>query len=71
MMQSNYLCVILHVKRKKIINSHCFTRFLIAHFTVRGRNEAGVDLVLIQPSLHCYVNHVVLMLTSNFHKKRK
>ena len=24
MMHSNYLCVILHVKRKKIINSHCF-----------------------------------------------
>ena len=24
MMQSNYVCVILHVKRKKIINSHCF-----------------------------------------------
>ena len=36
----------------------------IVHFTVAGGNEAGVDLVLIQPFLLCYVNHVVLMLTS-------
>ena len=29
MMQSNYyLCAILHVKRKKVINSHCFYLFL-------------------------------------------
>ena len=26
-----------------------------------GGNEAGVKLVLIQPFLRCYVNHVVLM----------
>ena len=38
----------------------------IAHFTVAGENEAGVDLVLIQPFLLYYVNHVFLMLTSNF-----
>ena len=48
---------------------------VIVHFTVTGGNEAGVDLVLIQPFLLCYVNHFVLMLTSifkhNFHKKRK
>ena len=48
---------------------------LIVHFTVTGENEAGVDLVLIQPFLLCYVNHIFLMLTSifkhNFHKKRK
>ena len=37
----------------------------IAHFTVTGGNKAGVDLVLIQPFLLCYVNHV-LMLTSIF-----
>ena len=36
----------------------------IVHFTVAGGNKAGVDLVLIQPLLLCYVNHVVLMLTS-------
>ena len=38
----------------------------IAHFTVAGENEAGVDLVLIQPFLLYYVNHVFLMLTSIF-----
>ena len=38
----------------------------IAHFTVAGENEAGVDLVLIQPFLLSYVNHVFLMLTSIF-----
>ena len=36
----------------------------IVQFTVTGGNEAGVDLVLIQPFLLYYVNHVVLMLTS-------
>ena len=40
-----------------------------AHFTVTGGNEAGVDLVLIQPCLLYYVNHVVLMLTSIFISK--
>ena len=39
---------------------------LIAHFTATGGNEAGVDLVLIQPFLLYYVNHVVLMLSSIF-----
>ena len=39
---------------------------VIAHFTVAGENEAGVDLVLIQPFLLYYVNHVFLMLTSIF-----
>ena len=47
----------------------------IVHFTVTAENEARVDLVLIQPFLLYYVNHVALMLTSifkhNFHKKRK
>ena len=36
---------------------------IIAHFTVTGGNEAGVDLVLIQPLLLYYVS---LMLTSVF-----
>ena len=31
MRQSNYLCVILHVKHKKMINSHCFYLFLILY----------------------------------------
>ena len=43
--------------------------------TITGGNEAGVDVVLIQPFLLYYVNHVVLMPTGifqhNFHKKRK
>ena len=47
----------------------------IVHFTVAAENEAGVDLVLIQPFLLHYVNHVALMLTRifkhNFHKNRK
>ena len=38
----------------------------IIHFTVTGGNEANVDLVLIQPFLLYYVNHVVFMLTSIF-----
>ena len=46
----------------------------ITHFTVAGENKAGVDLVLIQPFLLYYVNHVFLMLTSifkqNLHCKR-
>jgi len=29
----------------------------IAHFTVTDENEAGVDLVLIQPFLLYYVNY--------------
>ena len=40
--------------------------YWIAHFTVVGENEAGVDLVFIQPFLLYYVNHVFLMLTSIF-----
>ena len=39
---------------------------LIAHFTITGGNETGVDLVLIQPFLLFYVHHVVLMLSSIF-----
>ena len=38
----------------------------IAHFTVNCENEAGVDLLVIQPFLLYYVNHVVLSLTSIF-----
>ena len=40
----------------------------MAHFTVTctGRNEAGDDLVLIQPFLLYHVNNVFLMLTSIF-----
>ena len=41
-------------------------RKLIAHFTVTVGNEAGVDLVLIQPSLLYYVNHVFVILNSIF-----
>ena len=36
----------------------------IAYFTVTGGNEAEADLVLIQPFLLSYVNHVVLLLNS-------
>ena len=38
----------------------------IAHFTVTVGNEAGVDLVLIQPCLLYYVNHVFVILNSIF-----
>ena len=38
----------------------------MAHFTVTGANEAGVDLLLIQPILLYYVNQVVVMLTIIF-----
>ena len=46
------------------------------HFTATERNKAGVDLVLIQPFLLSYANHVVAILTSifqayNFHKRAK
>ena len=39
---------------------------LIAHFAVTVANETGVDLVLMQPFLLYYVNHVGVMLTSIF-----
>ena len=41
----------------------------IAHFTVTVGNEAGVDLVFIQPSLLYYVNHVFVILNSIFFSK--
>ena len=31
----------------------------IDHYTVTGGNEAGVDVILIQPFLLYYVNHVL------------
>lgn len=34
--------------------------------TVKSENEAGVDLVLIQPHLLYYVNHVVLLYANYF-----
>ena len=34
------------------------SRGRIAHFTVSGGNEAGVDLVLIHPFLLYYANHI-------------
>ena len=33
----------------------------IAHFSVTVGNKAGVDLVLIQPFLLYYANHVVML----------
>ena len=47
-------------KKKLIITK------LIAQFTVTGRNEVKVELVLIQPFLFWYVHYFVLMLTSIF-----
>ena len=38
----------------------------IVHFTVTGANEAGVDLVLIQPFPLIMSIHVILMLTCIF-----
>ena len=45
----------------------------IIYFTVTAGNKAGVDLVLIQPVLLCYLNNILFMLSfkHNFHKKRK
>ena len=46
-----------------------------AHVRVTGENEAGVDLVLVQPFLLYCVKNVFLMLTSifkhNFHEEKK
>ena len=39
---------------------------LIGHFTVMDGSEADGDLALIQTFLLCYVNQVILMLTSIF-----
>ena len=36
----------------------------LGHFTVMDGSEADGDLVLIQTFLLCYVNQVILMLTS-------
>ena len=40
----------------------------MVHFTVTGANEAGVDIVLIQPFLLYFILliYVILMLTSIF-----
>ena len=38
----------------------------MGHFTVTGGKEAGVDVVLIQPFLLYYVNHVFLIQTGIF-----
>ena len=46
--------------------SYVWVVIVIAHFTVTGENETGLNHVLIQPSLLYYVNHVFLMLTSIF-----
>ena len=39
---------------------------LIGHFTVMDGSETDGDLALIQTFLLCYVNQVILMLTSIF-----
>ena len=44
-------------------------KLTIAHFTVTVGNEAGADLVLIQPCLLYYVNHVFVILNSIFLKQ--
>ena len=59
----------LGLQQKSLNENGCLTPLRlvsITHFTVAGENEAGVDLVLIQPFLLYYVNHVFLMLTSIF-----
>ena len=43
----------------------------MAHFKVTDGNEAGVDLVLIQPCLLYYVNHVFVILNSIILAKEK
>ena len=53
-------------RNRNELNSGTVLRDTIAHFTVGGENEAGVDLVLIQPFLLYFVNHVFLILTSIF-----
>ena len=53
-------------RQNRTIKSNVSDTSAIVHFTVTGGNEAGVDLVLIQPFLLSYVNHFVLMLTSIF-----
>ena len=63
------ICVLSVLKVNTRISSIEFI-LQCAHFTVTGGNEAGVDLVLIQPGLlYNYVNLVVLMLTSIFISK--
>ena len=47
--------------KKKLI-----TTKLIAQFTVTGKNEVKVELVLIQPFMFWYVYYFVLILTSIF-----
>ena len=50
----------------KSVKQAAFRVHSIAHFTVTctGRNEAGVELALIQTFLLYHLNHVFLMLTS-------
>ena len=48
----------------RLVYALAFAR--IVRFTVKGANEAGVDLVLIQPCLFYYVNPCYVLLTSIF-----
>ena len=59
----SYDCQLANLKTQITQNFYCRTSLqsfiqhpLIAHFTVTSENEAGVDLVLIQPLLLYYVN---------------
>ena len=52
------------------LQNHCFhIKQTIGHFTVMDESKTGVHLVLIQTFLLYYVNQVVLILASNFHRQ--
>ena len=52
--------------RSAKLGNHLNRVSVIGHFTVMDGSEADGNLILIQTFLLCYVNQVVLMLTSIF-----
>ena len=61
-LQNAFKAPLLLLMRNKILTALMLV--LINQFTIVGGSEAGVDLVLIQPFLLSYIDHVALMQTT-------
>ena len=61
-LQNVFKAPLLLLIRNKILTALLLVP--INQFTIVGGSETGVDLVLIQPFLLSYIDHVVLMQTT-------
>ena len=59
----------LEISRVDSLKATIVPSRVIGHFTVVYGSEAEGDLVLIQTLVLCYVNQVILMLTSIFQEQ--